>query len=549
MVKRVQNKINRQDDASSSSYEPLVGTGGRLYDDLSSSSHMGHSNRTWDKENHGVRTGEDKNENVNHNIKEKNHPSSSSPSREIHPRVVCFVGSNPDDLSNCRLFVEKTNKVHDTKNWPPSIPKLKREKNGKGKGGDVASSSEDVMEMYADETDECKLSDPSYQAVPAAPSTCNDVHALGFRFGPTTTTDNVDTNRNKRGGTSDIESIIRDIYPSRHKINYLTSGGFRAVWTVTHLSNDASEEGEDPRVIMKTNQLRRGWGAHYLDQNRRDILISERAGGPIQHSNLLPIHQYCAFSSVVPFATAGVLGDYVTGKLEKEGMLMSAEEQYNLALMAARGLYQAHLYHGGRATHAHADVKPPQFLLFDQPTSSSSSRKSKNKKNATNTMTTVQNSMPIMQINDFNRGKFLTKSIAKNNETCPFQMCHVHHKGSLYRSPEEYMDCADQSDGIDVYSLGGVFYYILSDGEKPWYYTKSYKTGVDAILRGEMPRLPGVEEYRSYGKEISGKFRERSKHPAFAALRDVMRRCWAFEPKDRPSSLQVVQMLEQKWPR
>jgi len=109
------------------------------------------------------------------------------------------------------------------------------------------------------------------------------------------------------------------------------------------------------------------------------------------------------------------------------------------------------------------------------------------------------------------------------------------------------MECADQSDGIDVYSLGGVFYYILSDGEKPWYYAKSYKKGVDAILRGQMPRLPGVEEYGSYGKEIVGKVRERSKHPAFVALRDVMRRCWAFEPKDRPSSLQVLQMLEEKW--
>jgi len=31
------------------------------------------------------------------------------------------------------------------------------------------------------------------------------------------------------------------------------------------------------------------------------------------------------------------------------------------------------------------------------------------------------------------------------------------------------------------------------------------------------------------------------------ALREVMMKCWEYKPEDRPSSLRVVQMLEDKW--
>mmetsp|Transcript_36962 Transcript_36962/g.62866 ORF Transcript_36962/g.62866 Transcript_36962/m.62866 type:complete len:126 (+) Transcript_36962:1-378(+) len=109
------------------------------------------------------------------------------------------------------------------------------------------------------------------------------------------------------------------------------------------------------------------------------------------------------------------------------------------------------------------------------------------------------------------------------------------------------MKCADQTDGIDVYSLGGVFYYLLADGYKPWYYIGTYDKGVKEILAGEQPRLPRWEEYKSYGEKVVAHVKQRSKHPLFLALAEVMSKCWAFESKDRPSSMQVVQMLEERW--
>ena len=424
--------------------------------------------------------------------------------KKKNPRMTCFM----DARATCASLMEQDVIVH--VDAPYSIPK--KIVSSSGKSSD--SSSEDDY-IHGEETEICTLSDPSYQSIPAAPSTCNDVHALPFRFGP--------TESQPISGLSDV------VYTSRHSTKYLTSGGFRAVWTITQLFE---EDAEEDRVIMKTNMMRRGWGPYYLDQNRRDILISERAGSShrIQplHSNVLPVYQYCAFSSVVPFSTAGPLDDYMSDRKT----LLTANEQYNLALQAARGLYQAQLYKNGKATHVHADVKPPQFLLFDRPG-----------KNAT------KDTVPIMQLNDFNRGKFLTRN--KDNETCPFTMCHVHHKGSTYRAPEEYMECAEQADTIDVFSLGGVFFYLLSDGEKPWYHLHSeglgYNDAVKGILNGEKPRLPNSDEYRSDGEKIVQFVKERSKHPAFVALKEIMTKCWAFKPEDRPSSKEVVQMLEKKW--
>ena len=109
------------------------------------------------------------------------------------------------------------------------------------------------------------------------------------------------------------------------------------------------------------------------------------------------------------------------------------------------------------------------------------------------------------------------------------------------------MDCADQTDAIDVFSLGGVFFFLLSDGEKPYFHVPSFDKAVQRILKGKLPRLPTIEEYEDdYGEDVIPFVKERAKHPAFLALKEVMVKCWALKPKDRPSSLEVVQMLEEK---
>jgi len=181
----------------------------------------------------------------------------------------------------------------------------------------------------------------------------------------------------------------------------------------------------------------------------------------------------------------------------------------HLALQAARGLYQAQLYWDGKPTFVHADLNPSQFLVFEP-----YSNDSKNK-------------LPILQINDFNQGRFLTRSVI-TNETCPFRSCTKNQRGNRYHTPERFMNCVDQNDAIDTFSLGGVFFFLLTNGFDPYYDVRSYN---NAIKDGEIPHIP---------KRLD------LDHPAYDALRDVMIKCMAFNLSDRPSSLEVVHMLEEK---
>ena len=526
-------------------YEPLVGKKGVIYSELDTGdkSFLYEVNEGLDDDDDIFNEGDGEDDFIisTDNTHRSDDAHFADNEERVHPRITCFTMEIDDDSDD-----DDTPCLMETEPSELTLPSIPQQESRSKYSGKSYSSSSDTVDVRGEETDECQLSDPSYQTKLAAPSTCNDVHSLAFRFGP-----------------SKNEPLwgVNNAYPSRHEIKYLTSGGFRSVWTVKQLLYNADEE--EDKVIMKTNRLSRGWSAYYMDQNRRDILISERAGkspilieesisttipqrqqGMTHSSNVLPVYQYCAFSSVTPFATAGTLDDYIWDRRE-DGNLFTAEEQYILAMQAARGLYQAQLFKDREATHVHADVKPPQFLLFDRPSASAGGTDVK--KNATQ-----QNhiDVPIMQLNDFNRGKFLTRD-TKTDATCPFTMCHVHHKGSLYRSPEEYMECANQTDRIDVFSLGGVFFYILSDGKKPWYNGGSYKKSVAKILNGEQPTLPTIEEYntREFDKKVVAFVRERSKHPAFTALKKVMSKCWEFEPEDRPSALRVVEMLEEEWER
>ena len=67
------------------------------------------------------------------------------------------------------------------------------------------------------------------------------------------------------------------------------------------------------------------------------------------------------------------------------------------------------------------------------------------------------------------------------------------------------MECANQSDKIHVYSLGDVFYYLMSDGRKHWYYVK-FNTDQKAILNGDHSELLDKGDYSDQYDEDVAKF-------------------------------------------
>ena len=93
----------------------------------------------------------------------------------------------------------------------------------------------------------------------------------------------------------------------------------------------------------------------------------------------------------------------------------------------------------------------------------------------------------------------------------------------------------------------------------PFYYIDKFDDKMELILgrakselpdSGALPPPPGEDAMMVGNAEERGRIlcgrEERSRHPAYAALRGVMMKCWEYKPEDRPSSLRVVQMLEEK---
>ncbi|KAL7517125.1 hypothetical protein ACHAWX_002076 [Stephanocyclus meneghinianus] len=428
--------------------------------------------------------------------------------RQLHPRVTC-IANNLRSLCDSDELVEENLNVGIDCFQLDSIPKA----SDWGDYGGKTDEDPPARSVKLEAREECTVADPSYENLSLASApTCNDVHSMGLTFEYPSC-----SSAGKGQGFSKVEAHLK----------FAGNGGYNSVWR--------HETCLHEKVIIKMHRPSRAFSEVELDRNRRDALISGKAGRPPvdYKNNVLPIYKYCAFTSIVPLATQTL--DHYVGQFPQhhEGRLMDATEMFHLAFQAARGLYQSQIYLNGKATNAHSDVKPSQFLLFE-PSIDDTGRFSLQ----------PRKSFPLLQISDFNRSRLLRRS--QSNETCPFRICGIKHKGSTYRSPEEYMDCADQNDSIDIYSLGGIFFFLLSDGLDPYYQVNSIESVVKKVIAGQLPRLPRLEEYEKFGFKTVAVVKERANHPAFLALQRIMMQCWSYKPEERPSSLEVLNMFEAK---
>ncbi|KAL7547455.1 hypothetical protein ACHAWF_010752 [Thalassiosira exigua] len=434
-----------------------------------------------------------------------------------HPRVACFLhhdgvseDSNPrkdssDEGTSCSsLGANLFPKMQRKQNPMPSIPREFREL----KGG---HDEQEGVNAYH-ETDTCKFPDPSYKDGTVAPPTCNDVHALGF--------DSVMFERGLRPHAT---------HP-RGTVKYLTMGGAKCVWNVTSW-NGAGEE----TVIFKSHKDSRFFKGIYWKNNNRDALVSggrgnvqlttamEECGSQLGSSevdagwnHILPLYQYCGLANVAPLAK-GSLVEYMEKHNEQnDGRAFGPMDTLRMALQAARGLYQAQMYWKGQPRFAHADINPSQFLVF-VPTVHRNS----------DDAPSPPRKLPILQINDFNQGRFLLQSLV-TKRTCPFRSCTKNLRGNRWHTPERFQDCVDQNELVDTFSLGDVFFFLLTNGGVPYSEIRSYEKLIKA---GKLPKIPDDLDLD---------------HPAYDALKEVMAKCMALLLNDRPSSLEVVRMLEDK---
>jgi serine/threonine protein kinase len=95
----------------------------------------------------------------------------------------------------------------------------------------------------------------------------------------------------------------------------------------------------------------------------------------------------------------------------------------------------------------------------------------------------------------------------------------------MLRAPEENIN-APLTEKIDVYSLGNVFYTVLTGMEV--FHSTNYGDIRRRIVEGETEPIADF----FYNE------------PSLAALAEAITMCWTYDVEQRPSSFEVVQFLE-----
>lgn len=261
--------------------------------------------------------------------------------------------------------------------------------------------------------------------------------------------------------------------------SWIAAGAFKDVWQV------------DEQVILKSSVWNFEFSSFNLARHQKDALVmDETTASPY----VLNIYAYCAFSSLVESARM-TLKQWLHSVQERP----SSATLLHMAAHMAQALADVHLYQNGLPTFVHADLKASQYLVLSTP---------------------VDRTIPIVKLNDFNRGRLLT---AQNQTLCPF-VVHARHRGSTNRSPEEYQNEAPLSDKIDVFAFGSTLYEMVTGGSP--FDNLTYEDGKRKILNGIQPPLPNL-----------------TTDPSLMVLIRVLQQCRQYGPEDRPNSRQVAMLL------
>lgn len=124
------------------------------------------------------------------------------------------------------------------------------------------------------------------------------------------------------------------------------NGSNRDVWAV--------REYDGTQRVLKTVQLSKKFNdTNLFDRNRRDAIASEQLS---TSPYVMSIYSHCGYSALYDFSNGGELSDVHESNPTKDDLLRIAHD-------VATSVANAHLVDKqGRATIAHADIKPAQFL-------------------------------------------------------------------------------------------------------------------------------------------------------------------------------------------
>ncbi|CAJ1942806.1 unnamed protein product [Cylindrotheca closterium] len=274
-------------------------------------------------------------------------------------------------------------------------------------------------------------------------------------------------------------------WDSIEQTRLVAAGAFRQVFKIFDW------DGKTKRALktLRVDSKRKDFDLRSFDRHRRDAISFEQlTSSPL----IVDMYAFCTNSAVFDWGDQGTLEDIYQRDpdISKDDLL---EIAYNVSLSVAH----AHNFDDqGRATLAHTDIKPDQFLVQDG----------------------------YYKLTDFNRVRFLLWN-KRRNIPCGFT---VGKNGGIWRSPEEYA-YEEESEKVDVYSLGNVLYFMLTR-EYPWNDYPS-KEVYEKVKKGKRPKI---------SDEILA-----STHPFDEYMIKAIEMCYTQDQFKRPGAAEVAAKLQE----
>uniref|UniRef100_A0A7S2E337 Protein kinase domain-containing protein n=1 Tax=Helicotheca tamesis TaxID=374047 RepID=A0A7S2E337_9STRA len=269
----------------------------------------------------------------------------------------------------------------------------------------------------------------------------------------------------------------------RGDVKIVGSGYWRDVWKVRDYDGSTK--------ALKTMVYEHDYEDRNFDRHRKDALAMERLTAS---PHVVDIFAFCGNSGIFEFSSGGDINDIIWpsggGKPK-----VTRVERLQIATQVAIGIADMHnVDEVGRSSIAHTDITTSQFILIDG----------------------------FYKLNDFNRARFMRK-FRENGKPCGYT---VGNNPGKFRAPEEYA-YEIQDEKIDIYSMGNIFYTLLTDS---WPFDKTKeKEAQEKIMDGVRPFIPL-------------KFKN-SENPADQALIKAAQMCWAEEPEERATAIEARDFL------